>query len=158
MKLCSLLLGCLAFLVTVSAGELRSQSMVELKHAADSSQAGFTRMPPLHGSYSYFVAPGSLFNLKDVDSASTWTGKSTDGQPDQALMIHFKTALADSMRHLTTANLHKRLAIVVDGKLLGAPLILAPLRSANLMVPVPTVAEANELASKINHALKELNK
>jgi hypothetical protein len=158
MKHRTLLRGGLALSATLAVGEIHSQSMVEVKYAADSAQAGFTQMKLLHGSRSYYIAPSSLFNLQDVDSAGILTGKTTTGQADQALEIYFKTALTDSIRHLTTAALHKRLAIIVDGKLLGAPMVLNPLPSAKLSIPLPTVAETNKLASQINQAIKELHK
>ncbi|RPH38271.1 hypothetical protein EHM92_00370 [bacterium] len=155
MKRHSFLLVSLSLILTLAASQLRSQSLVEVRLAADSVQPGFTKMALAHSSHSYFVAPASLLNLGDVDSASVWTGTSTKGQPDHAFVIHFKSSLTDSVRRLTKTNMHKRLAIIIDGVLVGTPRIINPLTSPKIPAPVPSLAEANKLASRVNRSLNE---
>jgi preprotein translocase subunit SecD len=156
MKRMPVLLVLLSAILAVAVSDLRAQSAVEVKPAVDSLQAGFVKMTLAYSTRSFFVAPKALLTIRDVDSASVWSGTSSKGKPSYAVTIHFKQALTDSVERITRANLHKRLAILVDGALVGAPTVVNPITSPNFPVPVPDLAEANRLAAKVNKSLKEV--
>jgi preprotein translocase subunit SecD len=145
----------MCLLVFVSTRSSYSQSLVEIRPIVDSLQPGVVSMQLERSRHSFLIAPSLLLNLGDVDSAMVRTGTSSRGTPFCELDLRFKSALTDSVYHLTKTYLHKRIAILVDGRFLSAPMIMNPIPWPRLLAQVPSLSDAHKLASKINEELKQ---
>ena len=92
-----------------------------------------------------------VLDLMDVESASV-TEENGTGQP--MIKITLTPAGSKRLQEASKANIHRRVAVVVDGKILSAPVIQAELTGPNLPITGSYSAElANELVGKINARL-----
>jgi preprotein translocase subunit SecD len=100
------------------------------------------------------VGAEPYFSITDVDSANVYLGSEGDGKPLYAVNIHFRPSLDDSMRSLSGHLIGRRLAFVVDGRILATPRILDTIQTARVGLFATTEAEARELAKKIIRAIR----
>jgi preprotein translocase subunit SecD len=99
-----------------------------------------------------YVGQLPLMNLSDVTSASV----QTDAQGKTELRVILTPKGRDRLAKTTEEAIHHQLAIVVDGKLLEAPMIQAKLAADYLTVRgAMTAKQAQEMAALINGAIKQ---
>jgi len=114
--------------------------------SADSEQMAFTS--PDGQTMVLNVQKMPLLDQSDVQSATAAQDSDT-GQP--RIQIMFNPQGEERLAEVSRRNLHKRIAVVIDGKLWEAPIIQAELTGG--AVPIQgafTQQQANELAGKIN--------
>ena len=93
-----------------------------------------------------YLHPEALLTEKDVAEANvTQTDK---GEP--AISVIFTREGGKKMATLTEANQGKRLAIVVDGKVINAPVIRSKIVDRAVITGRFTKAEAEKIAKEIN--------
>ena len=81
-------------------------------------------------------------------SVSTWQpGRAGDS-------LHLRPDAAAAFAEVTRDNVHRRLAIVIDGKLFSAPVIQSPIENGSGQITGRfTLKEATELANALNAPL-----
>ncbi|HLK68911.1 MAG TPA: hypothetical protein VKU19_36015 [Bryobacteraceae bacterium] len=137
-------------LITFSA-LAAGQSIFEVRLVLDTPSADTEPLPftsPDGQTMVLNVQRSPLLDHSDVQSA-TVAQDSDNGQPRIQIMLnpHGQERLADVSRQ----NLHKRVAVVIDGKVWVAPIIQAELTGG--AVPIQgafTSEQATDLARKIN--------
>lgn len=95
------------------------------------------------------VEPQTL--LGPADFVSVGEVKWTEGKP--GFEVALTAAGAEKYSEVSTANVGRTLAIMVDGKILMAPKILDPVRAQGFLLTVNTEAEARRLAAQVRQAV-----
>ena len=109
-------------IVTLLAGVLNGQSAVEIHAASSTAVAGWAEMSSPSGS-ALWVAPETRLTSADIERAEART---TPNGPAVAVVL--TDAGAKKMAELSTAQLNKPIAMILDGKVIWAPII----RSADM--------------------------
>jgi preprotein translocase subunit SecD len=146
-----------SFLIAFTVGTAlvaNCQSAFEIRPVVDSLQRGAISMADGESGH-VFVGAKPFFSIPDVDSASVFVGKEANGTPLYAVNIALKPSLNDSMRSVSGAHIGRRLAFVVDGRILATPKILDTVQTARVGLFASTEAEARELAKKIIKAVRK---
>lgn len=115
----------------------------------ESSTAGTCTFPPLTTD-----GPGSAC---DREGATTYvlgkslgtvtpTSVSTQGH---GVYLEYDQAGVDTMREVTTSAVDKQMAILLDGKVLGAPVVKEPLTNRSGELALATPAEADAVAAEL---------
>ena len=149
-----LLASFLVALTPVTTRVVKCQSAFEIRSVVDSLRQDGLRMIDERSYQEVFVGAKPFFTISDVDSASVYLGSEADGKPLYAVNIQFRPSLDDSMRSLTGHLIGRRLAFVVDGRILATPRILDTIQTARVGLFASTEAEARELAKKIIRAIR----
>ncbi len=147
-----------SFLVALTAATtpvVKCQSAFEIRPVVDSLQHDAIRMVEEGSHEAVYVGATPFFSITDVDSASVYVGSEANGNPLYAVNIQFRPALDDSMRSLTRRLVGRRLAFVVDGRILATPKILDPIQTARVGLFVSSEGEARKLAMKIISAIEK---
>jgi len=76
-----------------------------------------------------YLSPDVAMTGRDVKSAEIM--QSPDGW---AVAVHFTDSGADKLQQFTTANKGRRIAILVDGRVFVAPLIIEPLKDGQMLI------------------------
>ena len=80
----------------------------------------------------------------------TPTSVTLDGQgAGQTVDAEFNKADASKLGDVTGKALEKQLAILLDGKVLSAPVVKAPLTTGNVSFTFGTAAEAEKVATEL---------
>ena len=79
----------------------------------------------------------------------TPTSVTRDGQERQTVRAEFDKADASKLGDVTGKALEKQLAILLDGKVLSAPVVKAPLTTGNVSFAFGTAAEAEKVATEL---------
>ena len=103
-------------LVVLASGVLRAQ--LEFRPAAAAAVAGWQKMDLPDGGGSVWVAPTVSLTSADVARAQP---VSEGGRP--AVAIALTDAGAEKMRELSAAQVGQPIAMVLDGKLISAPIV-----------------------------------
>ena len=148
-----LLASFLVALTAVTTRVVKCQSAFEIRPVVDSLRQDALRMIDERSYQEVFVGAKPFFTISDVDSASVYLGSEADGKPLYAVNIQFRPSLNDSMRNLTGHLIGRRLAFIVDGRILATPRILDTIQTARVGLFATTEAEARELAKKIIRAI-----
>lgn len=114
-----------------------------------SSTAGTCSAPPLTTD-----GPGSACDREGTTTyvlgkslgTVTPTSVSTQGH---GVYLEYDQAGVDTMREVTTSALDKQMAILLDGKVLGAPVIKEPLTTRSGELALATPAEAEAVAAEL---------
>jgi preprotein translocase subunit SecD len=99
---------------------------------------------------SYLVAGDAIVRETDVEDVAASEG------PDPVVLVTLTPAAAGRFGVATTKNLRRRLAIVVDDRVLSAPVIQAPIRGGNLSITLgqfASLAAKQAEAQRLAHAL-----
>ncbi|MBC7559413.1 MAG: hypothetical protein H7270_08665 [Dermatophilaceae bacterium] len=83
----------------------------------------------------------------------TPTSVTRDGQDRQTVNAEFDKAGASKFGDVTGKAVEKQLAILLDGKVLSAPVVKAPLTTGNVSFTFATAAEAEKVATKLGASL-----
>lgn len=109
---------CLAWSASAQSGA-KSRAKFEVRLAEDKPGKGLTEAP-VEGDRArkIFLHKEVILSAKDIASAKAIT---VDGKP--AIDVSFSSAGTKALKDLTRASAGKRLAIILDGKVLMAPII-----------------------------------
>jgi preprotein translocase subunit SecD len=117
-----------------------------------SSAQGPCGAPPLTSG-----GPGSAcdragtttYELGESLGVVTPTSVTRDGQDRQTVRAEFDKADASKLGDVTGKALEKQLAILLDGKVLSAPVVKEPLTGGNVSFACGTAAEAEKVATEL---------
>ncbi|NQT53574.1 hypothetical protein HQ576_16070 [bacterium] len=102
------------------------------------------------GEETIHVQKAVLLNAADVQGARV---DAESAVPDtHSIGLAFNKQGAVKFERVTTANIGRRLALVVDGKVLSAPTIRTAIRERAKIAGAFTLDEARDIAGKINAA------
>ena len=116
----------LAFLI-LFGGVLQAQAQFSIRAASDQPVPGWDRME--FDSKAVWVSPTVSLTSADVMRAEP--GRGPDGR--MAVSVVFTDAGAKKMRDLSVAQMNKLLAIVLDGKVIFAPMIRSEINKEALI-------------------------
>ena len=111
------MLLCCGIAVTLAAGVLQAQ--FEIRAAAAETVPGWQRTQAPDGGPAIWVAPSPSLVAADIARAQVST--SPDGRP--AVAIELTESGTAKMRQLSTAQIGKPIGLVLDGKLIWAPVV-----------------------------------
>ena len=89
--------------------------------------------------------------LEPADFKTVGEVETVDGKP--GFNVGLTPAGAAKFEQVSTDNVGRTLAIVIDGKVVLAPKILDPVKAEGFLVTVNTEAEANDLQQKVRQAI-----
>ena len=98
---------------------LESPPTLEFRLADDAESSGWPRMPLRGSDKPIFVSPDACLNGSHIEKVSFY--KDHNGRPSVGISLTDEGAKA--MEATTSKNLKRRLAIVLNGKVLSAPTI-----------------------------------
>src|SRR5438128_1463541 len=104
-------------------GVLHAQSGISIKAASEDPVPGWQKMH-IEGR-SVWVSPTPALTSADIQGAEP----ATDRNRGNFVKVVFTDAGAKKMRDLTTTQMNKPIAIVLDGKLLAAPKVRSVISS-----------------------------
>ncbi len=105
-------------IVTLLAGILNGQTPVEIRAAASSAVSGWAQMKSPGGD-PLWVAPDIRLTSADIERAEARQLK--DGAPAVAIVL--TTDGARKMAALSTAQMNKPIALLLDGEVIWAPVV-----------------------------------
>jgi preprotein translocase subunit SecD len=98
---------------------LQGQAQVAIRAASSEPVAGWQEMRISEGERPIWVAPSDALVAGDIERAESY--KTADGRT--AVGMVFTDTGAQRMRELSRSQLNKLVALLVDGKLIWAPLV-----------------------------------
>jgi preprotein translocase subunit SecD len=112
-------LACLV--VILSASATQAQAQFSIRAASPESVEGWQRMQVEHSDRVVWVSPTAALTASDIAKAQPNTSKTGDAR----IAVVFTDAGAKRFADLTTAQLHKQIAMILDGKVIWAPMVMA---------------------------------
>lgn len=121
---------------------------IEIRLVAQEPAHG-TAVAVLYGKRTLEVESATLLGPSDFVAVGNveWV----EGKP--GFNVQLTPEGAKKYEKVSTGNVGRTLAIIVDGKVLMAPKILDPVRAQGFLLTVNTEAEAQELAAKVRQAV-----
>ncbi|WP_162787269.1 SecDF P1 head subdomain-containing protein [Notoacmeibacter marinus] len=125
---------------------------IEIRLVAQQSEGG-TALPIQGSRETLVVEPATLLGPSDVLSVGDveWTTEGTKRSPGVNVVL--TPGGAEKYERISTDNVGRTLAIIVDGKIVMAPRILDPVRAQGFLLTTSTEAEARELARTLQKAI-----
>ena len=133
----------LAIVVGLSFFLLQVQAQFSVRAASDQQVAGWDRMD--YDNHAVWVSPAISLTSADILRAETTKGP--DGR--RAVSVIFTGAGARKMTQLSTAQLNKLIAMVLDGKVIFAPKVRAEIGAQALITGNASSGLATEVAQRI---------
>lgn len=167
-----LLSGCLIAVTTVATDSPVSQ-VFQMRLVLDQPSADADQMTVVGNDpgqkETLSVSKAVLLDQTDLKSAEVITNMPDDATNTDGLLkgwkirvpacqidIDFTADGAKLFADVTSKNIGKRLAIVIDGRLYEAPKILQPISSGNVAISGGfSVQEAREIVAKITQSLQK---
>ena len=134
----------IGLIVVMLAGVLLGQSALEIRAASSSAMSGWQQMTAPGGAAPVWVSPTNQLTSADVARAEART--LTNGGP--AVGVVFTDAGAKKMAALSAAQLSKPIAILLDGRLVWAPVVRSAIEKEAVLTGGPgglTPAEIQRL-------------
>jgi preprotein translocase subunit SecD len=120
------------------------RAKVEFRRARDEAAPGFTRRPIEKTKDFVYVHDKADFIPTPADVSEARVDR--DERNKLAVVVYFTAAGQDKLGTLTGAWVNKRLAILVDGKVVVAPTLRTKITAAALVTGDFTYAEAHRIA------------
>ena len=98
-----------------------------------------------------------IITLRDIELCFSDSTK-LDGQNTYALNIKLKKSMIKKFKTITEKNVGKRIAMIIDKKVIMAAVLRDPITTGRLTVSGESVEKLKELEIKLNKELKEINK
>ena len=139
---------CLVVLAS-ALGACSAGPAFEYRAASLTETPGSTPAQAPGSSLRVFVQPEVVIDDRDVASAAL--AKTAGGE--RAFEIHLTDSGARKLGDYTAAHLDQPIAIIVDGKLCSAPIVLSPLTKTAMVMGGPgglSEAEADRLVRSLN--------
>jgi len=121
-RLSAMLLSLAFLFVLVAASAMQAQDQFSIRAASAEPVEGWLRMQVEHSNRVVWVSPIAAVTPTDIEKAQP-DHTSVEGQTRVAVV--FTDAGAKHFADLTTAQLHKQIAMVLDGKVIWAPMVMA---------------------------------
>jgi preprotein translocase subunit SecD len=122
------------------------QMALEMRVAEDEPGPGLTEVVFAPTGEHIYLHEEVLVNQADIDSAYA-----TTQQGDPAVQLLLTPAGAHAFQELTESNLGKRCGVLLDGELVSAPRIMAPIRDGRVVLMADfTAAEAQRIAERLS--------
>jgi preprotein translocase subunit SecD len=157
MQAIALFLAWSAILLTLNGAEPVTQPTFQMRLVQDKPAADSEPMSFVHSDRSdaevLNVAKVPALDSSDVKSAKLQKNSVT-GQPEVGIVFtdHGRKAFAD----LTRTNINKRLAIVIGGKIVSAPIIRTEIPDGKATIAGNfSEADAKDLVARINQAARD---
>ena len=137
-------------------GGVGRRSMFQIRLVADRASANTQEMPmksPDGPTVTLEIEKKPLMDLASVASAKV---VKDDGSGQAQLHIVLTGEGRERLAEVTRRNIHRRIAVIIDGTVYAAPVIQAEISSE--FIPVHTFftdKQAEELARKVNDAVHE---
>jgi len=131
-------IGVVCFVLTSA---MRGQSGLTIRAAASGPVSGWQQIASSDGDRVLWVAPTNHLTSADIERAESVT--SSDGAP--ALTIVFTDDGAKKMAALSATRLGQPIAFLLDGKLIWAPVVRAPIDREAVISGRPGGLTADEL-------------
>jgi preprotein translocase subunit SecD len=119
-------------IVTLLAGVLNGQSVVEIRAAASTAVAGWQQMAS-PGGKPVWVAPDISLTSADIARAEART--LTDGGPAVAIVLTDNGAT--KMAQLTASQANKPIALLLDGQVIWAPIVRGAIQKEAVLTGGP---------------------
>jgi len=121
---------------------------IEIRLVAKEAQGGAAVAVAGH-ERTLAVEPETL--LSPADFVSVGEVEWVEGKP--GFNVALTPAGAEKYERISTDNVGRTLAIIVDGKIVMAPKILDPVRAQGFLLTLNSEAEARELAAKVRQVV-----
>jgi preprotein translocase subunit SecD len=108
-------------LVILLASATQAHAQFSIRAASAEPVEGWQRMQIEHSDRVVWVAPTAAVVASDIEKAQPNTSKTGDTR----IAVVFTDAGAKHFADLTTAQLHKQIAMILDGKAIWAPVVMA---------------------------------
>lgn len=108
-------------IVLLFVGVAPIQAQFSMRAASAQPVEGWQRMQVEHSETMVWVSPAAAVVASDIEKAQPEVRD--DG--DRVIRVIFTEVGANKIRQLTTAQLRKHVALVVDGRLIWAPMVQA---------------------------------
>lgn len=118
---------------------------IEFRRASREPVDGYIKMQKHNSEEQLFVAPAPEVTGADVAKATVQISEIFPGIQGPALHVKFTQEGARKMEKLTKSNQNRPLAVLIDGKLRGAPTIFSVISADAQLSGVFTLAEAERL-------------
>ena len=147
----------LLFLVILGTSSVLAidPAIFEIRRVVPSPAAGISQLQYTSKDgqqMALYVEEKPMLRLLDVDSASADTGP--NGEPE--LRVLLTPGGQKQLAQVTARWLHQRLAVIVDGKVVDAPMIQAPFTGTYLPIRgTLTTQQTKDLAALIKGALSK---
>jgi len=143
-----LTLGGYAALMLIG-GVLQAQAQLTMNAAAEEPVQGWQKME-IEGR-AVWVNPKPALTSADIQGAEPATDPNYNGN---FVKVFFSEVGAKKMRELTTAQMNKLIAMVLDGKLISAPKVRAVISNDGIITGKPpnglTVEEVRRILTSVN--------
>ena len=118
----ALFLGMGFLSVLMSASVIDAQAQFSIRAASAEPVEGWQRMQVEHSDRVVWVSPTPSVTASDIGNAQPQVRPKTG---DKVIAVVFTDAGAKHFADLTTAQLHKQIAMILDGKVIWAPLVMS---------------------------------
>ncbi len=121
-----------------------SKSAVEIRAAQTSKHPDWQKLDFYVGGLNTWVAKEPTIVCSDIDSAK----RSLDGFGEPTVVITFTAEGAKKMDALTTERMSRPIAVILDGKIVAAPIVTKPVTDT-LVVGFGKESSARSTANKL---------
>ena len=133
--------------------QANAQTRVEIRFVIDSPKASASRATN-ELTHEQSSLDSALFALRDLDTVVATPSQSNPLSP-ATLTLSIKQAFKDSLRSVTSGNIGKRIALVIDGRIIATPQIAGAFTNSQVPIALPTFKYASTIALIINRTLKK---
>ena len=140
-------LGCAT--IILFGGAVQARTQLTFNAAADNAVPGWQKMEV--DGHAVWVNPAPALTSADIQSAQP----ATDPSYGNLVKTIFTDAGARKMRELTTAQMNKLIAIVLDGKLIFAPKVRAVISNDGIITGKPPEGLTLEQVRRIVASVKQ---
>ncbi|HXE41857.1 MAG TPA: hypothetical protein VN516_02445 [Candidatus Baltobacteraceae bacterium] len=154
----ALIIFALCFATIVGATDLAKSSVFQIRLVIDESSANSEKMKEQlkavdSGKIAYSIVEVQKAVLLD-QAALESVSVSTNYQGNPAINCRFTSEGKKRFAEITDENIGKRIAVIIDGKLITAPKVAGPITAGDLEVTGNfSEREAKDLTAKINAAI-----
>lgn len=121
---------------------------LEFRLVLEQSASGATELVDSDGK-RLLVAADPIATQRDITRTEVGRESFLPDQGSYVIYVHFTEDAASRLREFSSQNLNRRLAIVFDGELLLAPVILTPFDSPVMIQGTYTQADATRIAERL---------
>ena len=100
-------------------------------------------------SDTLYLKPKAILTVNDIESSST-DSTNLDGKEAYVLNIKLKSSAAIKFKTVTAENVGRKLALVIDNKVVMAAIIKDPITTGRLTVSGESAAEIKSLGIKLS--------
>ena len=118
----------------------RNAADLTIHAASDEAVPGWNVMKTWDAGTEIWIEPTAALTLDDIESAK----QTRDELARPAIAIRFTSAGAEKMHKFSSEHIGKKAAIVFEGKVLNAPVIMSAIRSNAIITTGPSGLSADQ--------------